>query len=97
VTINCSVQDIDIGRCFALNCTPQDIAMGNCTALPVFPDPEQADEVIDIEANQTNRVDVVPSGQNIVWVTGTALLEDGSACGTENEFFGVHGHCRARG
>jgi hypothetical protein len=45
---------------------------------------------IDIEANQTNTLDPVPTiNPHITWITGSVLLEDGSACGTENEFFGV--------
>jgi hypothetical protein len=53
------------------------------------------DEVIDLEANQTNRIDAVPTNRSgrdprdITWFTGSVRLPDGSTCGTENEFFGV--------
>jgi hypothetical protein len=49
------------------------------------------DEVVDVEANQTNRVNLLENTNQVIlaWVTGAALLEDGSTCGTENEFFGV--------
>jgi hypothetical protein len=50
------------------------------------------DEVVDKEANQTNQIDLLGNTNQsiLVWVTGTALLQDGSTCGTENEFFGVN-------
>jgi hypothetical protein len=74
--IECLVEGINIFRCFGLD-----------ASLNPVPD-----EVIDVEANQTNRVDLVPTqrtGRDITWITGSVLLEDGSTCGTENEFFGV--------
>jgi hypothetical protein len=49
------------------------------------------DEKVDGEANQTNRINLLKSTNQpiLAWVTGTALLQDGSTCGTENKFFGV--------
>jgi hypothetical protein len=70
----CMIQGIDIFDCFGLD-----------AAFNPVPD-----EVIDVEANQTNRVDLVPTDFRVVdWITGSVRLEDGSPCGTENEFFGV--------
>ena len=82
---------------FLVDCTLQ----GGASLLPpfeLFPFctslHPQVDEVIDIEANRTNRIDVMPTQAALgspdgAWVTGSVLLEDGTACGTENEFFGV--------
>jgi hypothetical protein len=74
--ITCSIQAIDIFRCFGLD----------GSLAPV------EDEVFDVEANQTNRVDRAMtrrSRPDLTWFTGSVQLQDGSACGTENEFFGV--------
>jgi hypothetical protein len=73
-------QRIDLGRCFGVD--------ASFASVP--------DEVIDIEANETNHINTVPTDrsggrhpEDLTWFTGTALLPGGSACGTENEFFGV--------
>jgi hypothetical protein len=74
--IDCFVGGIEIFRCFGLD--------ASLTPLK--------DEVIDVEANQTNRIDSVLTkitGQDITWFTGSVRLPDGSTCGTENKFFGV--------
>jgi hypothetical protein len=74
--IDCFVGILDIFRCFGLD--------ASLTPLK--------DEVFDVEANQTNRLDPVLTkitGQDITWFTGSVRLPDGSTCGTENEFFGV--------
>jgi hypothetical protein len=74
----------NIGR----NCTIQGAEVFDCFGLNTPPDNQGPAEVIDVEANQTNRIDLVPSG-GATFITGSVRLEDGSACGTENEFFGV--------
>ena len=75
--IRCLGEGINIFRCFGLD--------------PSFkPIP---DEVIDQEANQTNRINLITTSPsvtpNMTFFTGSVLLEDGSPCGTENEFFGI--------
>jgi hypothetical protein len=74
--INCLVGSVGIFRCFGLDPSLKPLS----------------DEVFDVEANQTNRIDPVLTkitGQDITWFTGNVRLPDGSPCGTENEFFGV--------
>jgi hypothetical protein len=76
LNIHCFVKMIEIFRCFGFG----------ANLMPL------SDEVIDNEANQTNRIDPVftrTTGQDITWYTGSVRLSDGSTCGTENEFFGV--------
>jgi hypothetical protein len=75
--IDCFIGNLDIFRCFGLD--------ASLNSLP--------DEVFDVEANQTNRIDPVLTkitGQDITWFTGGVQLPDGSTCGTEDEFFGVN-------
>jgi hypothetical protein len=84
VGITCSVNGIDLPFCF-----------GTDQSFKLVPD-----EVIDVEANQTNRIDPVLTkiaGQDMVetWFTGSVRLPDGSPCGTENEFFGVESSATA--
>src|SRR5262249_5138468 len=75
--ITCLGEGINIFRCFGLD-----------ASFKLVPD-----EVIDVESNQTNRINLITTGPNatpnMTFFTGSVLLEDGSPCGTENEFFGV--------
>jgi hypothetical protein len=77
-----------------LNCLVSTVEISSCLGRDASQISD--DQVFDVEANQTNRIDPVLTKstgpgitQGITWYTGSVGLPDGSPCGTENEFFGV--------
>jgi hypothetical protein len=77
-----------------LNCLVGAVEISSCLGRDASQ--KRDDQVFDVEANQTNRIDPVLTkstsrgiAQGITWYTGSVRLPDGSPCGTENEFFGV--------
>lgn len=79
-------QPFSLARCTLPSGSPVPRCFGNVNEKNLL------DEVVDVQANQTNRITPIPSSNTanpIVWITGRVLLADGSPCGTENAFFGV--------
>jgi len=77
-----------------LNCLVGTVEISSCLGRDASQTSD--DQVFNVEANQTNRIDPVLTKstgqgitQGITWYTGSVRLPDGSPCGTENEFFGV--------
>ena len=81
--------------------TPQKLSVATCNLPDGSPRIQECfgkddDEVIDVEANQTNRINLIPAPASTNWITGRVLLADSiTPCGTENQFFGVNSSATA--